>query len=198
MSGARDEILAAVHRNRPPPVALPDVPLFDTDLPQDRLAWFREGLERMGGEWLEPGCDPLASLRTRCTGVVVSMVPEIAGTRPVGDPQSPASLDDVDVAVLRAAFGVAETGSVCFTEAELGTNALAYLAQHLLVLLDPADIVGNIHQAYLRPELGRARYAVFHTGPSATADIEGVLIRGAQGARSLTVLPLPRSEPGPR
>jgi L-lactate dehydrogenase complex protein LldG len=27
------------------------------------------------------------------------------------------------------------------------------------------------------------------TGPSATADIEGVLIRGAQGVRSLTVIP---------
>ncbi|WP_331709212.1 LUD domain-containing protein [Sphingomonas sp. CCH20-B6] len=32
------------------------------------------------------------------------------------------------------------------------------------------------------------RYASFHTGPSATADIEGVLIHGAQGVRSLTVL----------
>ena len=27
------------------------------------------------------------------------------------------------------------------------------------------------------------------TGPSATADIEGVLIRGAQGIRTLTVIP---------
>jgi len=27
------------------------------------------------------------------------------------------------------------------------------------------------------------------TGPSATADIEGVLIHGAQGIRSLTLLP---------
>ena len=33
-----------------------------------------------------------------------------------------------------------------------------------------------------------ARYAVFHTGPSATGDIEGVLIHGAQGVRSLTVI----------
>jgi hypothetical protein len=33
------------------------------------------------------------------------------------------------------------------------------------------------------------RCAAFHTGPSATADIEGVLIHGAQGVRSLSVLP---------
>jgi L-lactate dehydrogenase complex protein LldG len=31
------------------------------------------------------------------------------------------------------------------------------------------------------------------TGPSATADIEGVLIHGAQGVRSLTVVPLATS-----
>ena len=36
-------------------------------------------------------------------------------------------------------------------------------------------------------------YACFHTGPSATADIEGVLIHGAQGVRSLSVLPVVRA-----
>jgi len=30
------------------------------------------------------------------------------------------------------------------------------------------------------------------TGPSATADIEGVLVRGAQGIRSLNVIPVAR------
>jgi L-lactate dehydrogenase complex protein LldG len=36
-------------------------------------------------------------------------------------------------------------------------------------------------------------YACFHTGPSATADIEGVLIHGAQGVRSLSVLPIAKA-----
>jgi L-lactate dehydrogenase complex protein LldG len=31
-------------------------------------------------------------------------------------------------------------------------------------------------------------YGLFLAGPSATGDIEGVIIHGAQGARSLTVL----------
>jgi L-lactate dehydrogenase complex protein LldG len=71
-------------------------------------------------------------------------------------------------------------------------NTLGYLPQRLIVLLDPSDIVINIHHAYRRPEWRQAHYAVFHTGPSATADIEGVLIHGAQGVRSLSVLPHPR------
>ena len=59
--------------------------------------------------------------------------------------------------------------------------------------LDPADIVVYIHSAYARPEFRERRYAVFHSGPSATADIEGVLILGAQGVRSLSVLLVPRN-----
>jgi L-lactate dehydrogenase complex protein LldG len=120
--------------------------------------------------------------------VVCSATREVRGTRLVDS--SAVELADVDVAIIRAAFGVAETGSVWLSEEELVTNALAYLAQHLIVLLDPKHIVGNLHQAYRDPRFKTARYAVLVTGPSATADIEGVLVHGAQGVRSLTVVML--------
>ncbi len=45
-----------------------------------------------------------------------------------------------------------------------------------------------MHDAYRERARFDARYGVFMTGPSATADIEGVLIHGAQGIRSLTVV----------
>jgi L-lactate dehydrogenase complex protein LldG len=191
---SRDAILSRIRANKPAPVALPDVPLFDAGRGNDLVGRFAEALKSMGGIWLEPAADdPLAAVRERIAdaAVVVSMAPEIAGNREITG-AAPASLADVDVAIVRAAFGVAETGSIALTERELGVNTLAYLAQHLVVLLDPADILVNLHHAYLRPEFSEARYTVFHTGPSATADIEGVLIRGAQGVRSLSVLPLAR------
>ncbi len=89
---------------------------------------------------------------------------------------------------------IAAAKVVCSTVPEIAGNRDigVGLAQHLIVLLDPADIVVNIHHAYRRPEFRSRRYASFHTGPSATADIEGVLIHGAQGVRSLSVLPVPR------
>jgi L-lactate dehydrogenase complex protein LldG len=62
-----------------------------------------------------------------------------------------------------------------------------------VVLFDPADIVSGLQDAYDRSEFHDAGYAVFHTGPSATGDIEGVLIHGAQGVRTLTVAFIPRS-----
>ncbi len=115
------------------------------------------------------------------------------GNRDLAGVRAPQDVADVDFAIARAAFAVAETGSVLLGERELGINALAYLAQHLIVLVDPADIVVNLHNAYQRPEFRSGHYAAFHTGPSATADIEGVLIHGAQGVRSLAVVPLPRA-----
>ena len=122
--------------------------------------------------------------------MICSATPEVQGTRPLGPADAPAGLDDVDVGVVRARFGVAETGSVFLSEHEFGVNALGFLSQHLVVLLDPATIVPNMHIAYQDRGFYEARYAALMTGPSATADIEGILIRGAQGIRTLTVIPV--------
>ena len=194
---SRDDILGAIRRDRPAPLPLPDVPMFDEGRGDDLLARFSTAFTMMGGTMLDLPAegDRTAEIRARVAkaGVVISMVPEIAGNTVLDPDIAPAALDNVDIAIVRAAFGVAETGSICLTERELGVNTLGYLAQHLIVLLDPADLVINIHHAYHRPEVTDARYCVFHTGPSATADIEGVLILGAQGVRSLSILPLSRS-----
>jgi L-lactate dehydrogenase complex protein LldG len=195
---SRTDILNAIRHNRPRlERPLPEVPLFDDAPPPSLLAAFKESLQRMGGLFLEPlaAGDPLAPVRAKIASakVVCSTVPEIAGNRNIANVQTPQELADVDFAVVRASFAVAETGSILLSEANLHVNAVAYLAQHLIVLLDPADIVINLHHAYQRPEFRDRRYAAFHTGPSATADIEGVLIHGAQGVRSLSVLPIARA-----
>jgi len=195
---SRDDILASVRANLPRvDRPLPTVPMFDGGKPASLLAAFKDNLHRMGGVFLDPPAtgDPLAPLRAKIADakIVCSTVPEIAGNRDIASLGKPRDLADVDFAIVRALFGVAETGSVLLSDADLRVNAVAYLAQHLIVLLDPADIVVNLQHAYRRPEFRDRHYASFHTGPSATADIEGVLIHGAQGVRSLSVLPLARA-----
>jgi L-lactate dehydrogenase complex protein LldG len=196
---SRDDILASIRANSPRlDRSLPEVPLFDGAPPASLLAAFKDSLERMGGVFLDPPAsgEPLAPVKTKIANakVVCSLVPEIVGNRKVSEVKATQELADVDFAIVRAAFAVAETGSVLLDDADLGVNAVAYLAQHLIVLLDPADIVVNLHHAYRRPEFRERNYAAFHTGPSATADIEGVLIHGAQGVRSLSVAPVERGE----
>jgi L-lactate dehydrogenase complex protein LldG len=199
---SRDEILASVRKNLPRVGRpLPDVPLFDDSPPASLLSAFKDSLQQMGGVFLDPPAsgDPLAPVREKIAGakIVCSTVPEIAGNRDIAGVSAPQDLADVDFAIVRASFAVAETGSALLSDADLHVNAVAYLAQHLIVLLDPADIVVNLHNAYGRPEFRDRHYASFHTGPSATADIEGVLIHGAQGVRSLSVLPIARAAGNP-
>jgi L-lactate dehydrogenase complex protein LldG len=191
---SRDAILAAVRANKPAASLVPAVPLFER-ASRPLLDQFQETLVSMGGKLASHSAGDVDSLLRSLFAdarVVCSATSELRGTLPLDSATEPTTLADVDVSVVRAAFGVAETGSVWLSEDELKVNALAYLAKHLLVLLDPAEIVGNLHQAYRDERFRSARYAVLVTGPSATADIEGVLVHGAQGVRSLTVAMVPR------
>ncbi|QUN32595.1 LUD domain-containing protein (plasmid) [Cupriavidus sp. KK10] len=190
---SREVILSRLREVAPAPRALPEVPMFEADL-QPAVVSFQKSLDRIGGIWCEAPADGDIErfLRARFPDarVFCSATPEIRGTRDIGTIDLPQALNDVDVGIVRPAFAVAETGSIWLSEREYNVNALGYLSQHLVALLDPDDIVGNLHQAYHRREFFTANYAVLMSGPSATADIEGVLIRGAQGIRSLTVIPV--------
>jgi L-lactate dehydrogenase complex protein LldG len=191
MSG-REEILARIRSNQPAPLALPDVPTFDA-VGGPLIERFRAAFERMGGRFAEAPADGDIDALTRRlfpdAKVVCSATPEVQGNRLLDRVRTPAELHDVDVGVARAVFGVAETGSVWLTHAQFKVDALGFLSQHLIVLLDPARIVPTLQHAYRERAQFDARYGVFMTGPSATADIEGVLIHGAQGIRSLTIVP---------
>ena len=195
---SRDAVLASVRANLPKlKQPLPSVPRFDADPPASLTEAFGKGLTRMGGRLLDPGPtdDVLAPVRSllQQSRLVCSATPEITTQYDLANVENARDLAAVDHAVVRAAFGVAETGSVLLTDCDLKINALAYLAQHLIVLLDAKQILVNLHDAYARSEFRDYSYTVFHSGPSATADIEGVLILGAQGVRSLSVLLAPQN-----
>ena len=197
---SRELILERVRRNQPAPLPLPEVPDF-TRAAAAPIVAFAAALTRMGGTLVDApphgSLDRFIQARFPAARVICSATPEVAGTRAIGSVRDPRELEDVDVGVVRAAFGVAETGSVWLSEREFVVNALGFLSQHLVVLLDPHDIVPDLHHAYRQRGFFEARYAALMTGPSATADIEGVLVRGAQGIRTLTVIAstTPRSTP---
>lgn len=193
---SRNAILESLRAAQRTPAALPEVPMFDAGLPP-ALDKFKQSLAVMGGIWVERPADGDidAQIRARFPDakVICSAVREANGTRRIEEVRDPHELNDVDVGIVRPRFAVAETGSIWLSEVQYQVNSLGYLSQHLVALLDPADIVGNLHHAYQRSEFFAANYAVLMSGPSATADIEGVLIRGAQGIRSLTVIPVARA-----
>ncbi|MBC8726402.1 hypothetical protein F6X37_34225 [Paraburkholderia sp. 31.1] len=152
---SRDMILSRLREVSPVPRRLPEVPMFDSALPPE-VKSFRKSLDRLGGVWCllpeDISLDQFVRSRFRDATVFCSATPEFTATRDIALVDDPRALDDVDVGIVRPAFAVAETGSIWLSEAQYNVNALGYLSQHLIALLDPADIVGNLHQAYHRDE----------------------------------------------
>lgn len=190
---SREKILARLHNNRPDPdqYPLPSIPpLGERTATRQK---FEENLKALGGQVLEQQTgETLEQAIKRYfphEKVICSAVPEFCGTIRVDELTSPQQADKVDVLVVRSPFGIAETGSIFLSEEELHSlNSVAHLTQHIVVLLSENDLVANMHVAYeQRAEFHHARYGVLMSGPSATADIQGVLIRGAQGVRTLSI-----------
>lgn len=179
------------------------VPLFDEIWSSALLAVFKQRLERMGGVLLEPPAtgDALRPVRDKIARakVVFSMVPELAGNREIDDVNSPTELVDVQVVIARAVYVVAGTGSVFLNAGSQRVHTLARTARHLIVLLDPSDIVVNLDHARHRAERQLDPPGLFSSGASATVRIEGFPIPAARGVRSLSVLPVAkRAHPAPQ
>jgi len=97
------------------------------------------------------------------------------------------SLEDLEAAVIRGEFGVAENGAIWVTDASVKIRVLPFICQHLVVVLDRNSILHNMHEAYARIGNDGYGFGVFIAGPSKTADIEQSLVLGAHGPKSMTV-----------
>ena len=97
------------------------------------------------------------------------------------------------VALSFARLAIAETGSIITWTGKANPAANNLLPEHHIVLVDSADLVTTMEQAWdsINQEMtktGRPRGINFIAGPSSTGDIEGKLVYGAHGPRSWHVI----------
>jgi len=200
-AGSRRRVLDALRRSAPVPVPQPGAWRGSVAGTEQAGAvrlghWLTEAGARMEQVESEArlgallaGYAPFAAARR-----IVSTIPGIVGAEVSATPSSdPHGYADVDVAIARGEFGVAENGAIWVRDDAVPHRSLYVLAQHL-VLVVPADaIVVDLHAAYDRIERAtpapvRVAWQGFIAGPSKTADIEQALVIGAHGPRSLLVV----------
>ena len=190
---SRADILSAVRSRKTAPAELPSLTGAWIMYP-DRIRQFAETLRGVGGACREINdesqlsgelsqLEPMSTARKIC-----SLVPGITqATFDLAQVDNPHELEDVDVAVARGEFAVAENGAVWVTDRQVKHRAILFITQHLVLVVPRDQVLDNMHQAYERLSFAGAGFGVFLSGPSKTADIEQSLVIGAHGPRSLTV-----------
>ena len=96
----------------------------------------------------------------------------------------PHILKDIDVAVVKGNFAIAENGAIWMKDEDNRHRALYFIAQNIVIVIDEKDIINNMHEAYEKIDFDNSGYGVFISGPSKTADIEQSLVIGAHGPKS--------------
>jgi L-lactate dehydrogenase complex protein LldG len=120
--------------------------------------------------WLSGYCDPgLLSQIAAKLGPEFNLSAEFDRTR----------VDDYAFGITRAAGGIAETGTIILNDA-LTSRRLGALAPWVHVAVLPRHLIHRtMTDAVLA--LGDDPNVIWATGPSKTADIEGILIEGVHG-----------------
>jgi L-lactate dehydrogenase complex protein LldG len=189
---ARGEILAAVRAARPAPVDAPDVRAAVQGFAPpgcDLAARFAHAAGVAGTQVIDAARDEVRALVRSLAGEEARVLSTLGGIEAgVDAPDDPRALRDLDLFVCGAELGVAENGAVWIASSRPAERAALFLATRVVVVLDAASIVANLHEAYARLDVAAHSFGAFVAGPSKTADIEQSLVIGAHGPKQLTLI----------
>lgn len=121
--------------------------------------------------WLRGYCDP--ALWPRLAGAFGS------GEFTIEHDFDRTRVDDYAFGITRAAGAIAESGTIILNEASTSRRLAALAPWTHIAVVERATIFGDIPQAVTA--LGTDRNVIWCTGPSKTADVEGILIEGVHG-----------------
>jgi L-lactate dehydrogenase complex protein LldG len=197
MTDDRDAILGRVRAALAPLRERAPLPNYDSDIVvmrnllagHDRVQVFAERIKKVNGLALTDPADLVAHLRAGgwlrgyCDPVVWPSLQEYfaAGT-PVFTIEHEfdrTRIDDYAFGITRAAAAIAETGTIVLNDATTSRRLAALAPWVHVAVVERAAIFADLPQAVAA--LGSDRNVIWCTGPSKTADVEGILIEGVHG-----------------
>ncbi len=131
----------------------------------DLIAWLQKN------DWTRGYCDPELYPQFQDAFAVAGLKVETTFDR--------TRIDDYDFGLTRAAAAVAETGTLVLTDGATSSRLAALAPWVHIATIRRSEIHVDLQHAVTA--LGDDRNIVFCTGPSKTADVEGILIEGVHG-----------------
>jgi L-lactate dehydrogenase complex protein LldG len=194
MADDREAIFSRVRAALTPLPERAAMPDYDTEISvmrkllagRDLYAVFAERIKLVNGEaltdpaelakrfraagWLHGYCDPALWARLQpYFGEGFQVETSFDRTR----------IDDYTFGITRAAGAIAETGTIVLKDASTSSRLAALAPWVHVAVFSRADICGDLPHAI--DTFGDDPNIVWCTGPSKTADIEGILIEGVHG-----------------
>ncbi|HET9626715.1 MAG TPA: LUD domain-containing protein [Kofleriaceae bacterium] len=201
---ARDDILGRLRRAAPPACEPPTLDALGVTFP-DPLAQLAAAMATVGGACVRVADRAAAEAaiaalpQVAAARQIVSLAPGLGhalpGTLDLAAIDDPHALASLDVAILPGTLAVAENAAVWIDGRVLLHRAVFVITDHLVLVVHARDVVHHMHQAYDRIADRPRGYGLFISGPSKTADIEQVLVVGAQGARTCTLIVIEDAAP---
>lgn len=190
---SRAAILSAIKKHKPQLLPLPEINLdLFAEEEVDLLATFIENLKFVGGsvKILDSISDLDATIQEiypHAKQIISTSQESNLGTISITKETDPHSLENIDLAIIKGQFAVAENGAIWISENDFVIRALPFITNDLVLIISKDQLFLHMHDAYEYLSDREKTYGLFLSGPSKTADIEQCLVIGAQGAISLTV-----------
>lgn len=194
MTNDRDTILSRVRKALEPLPERAPLPAYDSELAvmrkliagRDLVELFSERIKRVNGlaftdvtamvahlragGWLRGYCDPALWPR---------LAPAFGGDFRVEAVFDRTRVDDYAFGITRAAAAIAESGTIVLDDATTSRRLGALAPWVHVAVVERATIFSDVPEAVAA--LGSDRNVIWCTGPSKTADVEGILIEGVHG-----------------
>jgi len=189
---SKAEILKRIKLNQPNVAAdLPDLTVLGSEQ-FDTIETYKTVLKGIGGDPIEVAdyTEIIKYIKSNYNleKRLITTLPELSEIASLDWKNiDPHSLENVELTVIKAHFGVAENSGLWVTDDILGQRVAPFIAQYLAIIVHKSDIVRTMQQAYDRIANQEYGFGTFIAGPSKTADIEQSLVLGAHGARGLIV-----------
>jgi L-lactate dehydrogenase complex protein LldG len=189
---SKADILKKIKQNQPALITdLPDLNLLGTEQ-FDVLETYKTVLKNIGGDPVEVAdyAEIIEYIKNNYAieKRIITTIPELSEVAVLDwTNEDPHLLQNVELTVIKAHFGVAENSALWVTDDVLGQRVSPFIAQYLAIIVHKKDILPTMQQAYDRIANQEYGFATFIAGPSKTADIEQSLVLGAHGARGLIV-----------
>ncbi len=194
MTDEREAILARVHQALAPLPRRAALPEYDSEIAvlrqllagRDLVELFTERITRVNGlaftevgalvahlranGWLHGYCDPVLWPR---------FAPHFGSDFKVETAFDRKRVDDYAFGLTRAAGAIAESGTIVLNEATTSRRLAALAPWVHVAVIERAEIFADLPHAIAA--LGSDPNVIWITGPSKTADVEGILIEGVHG-----------------